>query len=171
MFVCFLCDRMSFLGFGCLTRSQSKRASSDMDTDTPTSSSRASLTRPSVDGTINELMAKRDVWLHGQTEKDKFWNIKDRAYKLTPAYHPQLLRDTGGVHLPNLRTRRPCTTTGQIQHQKAQDTLHTPINRAHQDNIIHGHPHHHITHQDLLKQILMRDTEGPDHATLSPDDL
>jgi hypothetical protein len=35
---------------------------------------------------------------------------------------------------------------GQIQHQKDQDTLHTLINRAHQDNIIHGHPHHHITH-------------------------
>jgi hypothetical protein len=51
------------------------------------------------------------------------------------------------------------------------DTLHTPINQAHQDNIIHGHPYHHITHQDLLKQILKRDTEGPDHATLSPDVL
>jgi hypothetical protein len=40
-------------------------------------------------------MAEKDVWLRGQTEKDKFWNIKDRAYKLTPVYHPQLLRDTG----------------------------------------------------------------------------
>jgi hypothetical protein len=152
---------MSFLGFGHLTRSQSKRAGSDMDADTPASSSRA----------INELMAKRDVWLCGRTEKDKFRNIKDRAHKLTPAYHPQLLRDIGGVHLPDLRTRHPCTTTGQIQHQKGRDTLHTPINQAHQDNIIHGHPHHHITHRDLLKQILKRDTEGPDHATLNPNDL
>jgi hypothetical protein len=67
----------------------------DMDTDTSASSSRASLARPSVDGPINELMAERDVRLHDQTEKDKFQNIKDRAYKLTSAYHPQLLRDTG----------------------------------------------------------------------------
>jgi hypothetical protein len=86
---------MSFLGFEHLTRSQSKRAGSDMDTDTPASSSRASPTRPSVDDTINELMAERDVWLCGRMEKDKFQNIKDRAYKLMPAYHPQLLRDIG----------------------------------------------------------------------------
>jgi hypothetical protein len=66
-----------------------------MDTNTPASSSRASPARPSVDGTINELMAKRDVQLRGRREKDKFWNIKDKAYKLTPTYHPQLLRDTG----------------------------------------------------------------------------
>jgi hypothetical protein len=85
---------MSFLGFGCLTRSQSKRVGSDMDMDTPASSSRASPAHPFVDGTINELMAERDVWLCGRTKKDKFRIIKDRAYKLTPAYHPQLLRDT-----------------------------------------------------------------------------
>jgi hypothetical protein len=63
---------MSFLDFGRLTRSQSKRAGSDMDTDTPASSSRASLAYPSVDDTINELMAERDVRLRGRTEKDKF---------------------------------------------------------------------------------------------------
>jgi hypothetical protein len=85
---------MSFLDFEHLTRGQSKRASSDMDTDTPTSSSRDFLAHPSVDGTINELMVERDVRLRGRTEKDKFQNIKDRAYKLTLAYHPQLLQDT-----------------------------------------------------------------------------
>jgi hypothetical protein len=42
---------------------------------------------------------------------------------------------------------------------------------AQQDNIIHGHPHHHIIHQDLLKHILKRDTEGLDHVTLNPDNL
>jgi hypothetical protein len=47
-----------------MTRSQSKRAGFDMDTDIPA--------HPSVDGTINELMAERDVWLRGRTEKDKF---------------------------------------------------------------------------------------------------
>jgi hypothetical protein len=74
-----------------MTRSQSKRVGSDMDTDTPASSSRASPARPSIDGTINELMAERDVWLHGRMKKDKFQNIKDMAYKLTPMYHPHLL--------------------------------------------------------------------------------
>jgi hypothetical protein len=63
---------MSFLGFGHLTRSQSKRADYDMDTNTLASSSRASPAHPSVDGTINELMAERDVRLRGRTEKDKF---------------------------------------------------------------------------------------------------
>jgi hypothetical protein len=62
-----------------------------MDTDTPASSSRASPAHPSVDGTINEFMAERDIRLCGRMKKDKFQNIKDRAYKLTPAYHPQLL--------------------------------------------------------------------------------
>jgi hypothetical protein len=82
---------MSFLSFGHLTRSQPKRAGSDMDMDTPASSSRASLARLSIDGTINKLMAESDVRLRGRTKKEKFQNIKDRAYKLTPAYHPQLL--------------------------------------------------------------------------------
>jgi hypothetical protein len=43
-----------------------------MDMDTPALSSRAYPACPSVDGTINELMAEKDVWLRGQTEKDKF---------------------------------------------------------------------------------------------------
>jgi hypothetical protein len=111
--VCSLCDKMSFLGFGHLTRSQSRTVGFDMDTDTPASSSRAFPARPSIDGTINELMVERYVRLRGRTKKDKFQNIKDRAYKLTPTYHPQLLRDIGGVHLPNLWMRRPCTTTGR----------------------------------------------------------
>ena len=66
-----------------------------MDTDTPASSSRASPAHPTIEDTINELMVEKDVRLRGQTEKDKPQNIKDREYKLTTVFHPQLLRDTG----------------------------------------------------------------------------
>jgi hypothetical protein len=65
--------------------SSSSRADSDMDVD-----ERAPPLRPPIE-TVNILMEDKNLKLRGHDEKEKFKDLKDREFGLTPAYDPQLL--------------------------------------------------------------------------------
>jgi hypothetical protein len=69
--------------------SSSSRADSDMDVD-----ERASPLCPSIE-IVNILIEDKNLKLRGHKEKEKFKDLKDREFGLTPAYDPQLLQDTG----------------------------------------------------------------------------
>jgi hypothetical protein len=68
--------------------SSSSRADSDMDVD-----ERAPPLRPSIE-IVNTLMEDKNMKLRGHKEMEKFNDLKDREFRLTPAYDPQLLQDT-----------------------------------------------------------------------------
>jgi hypothetical protein len=67
--------------------SSSSRADSDVD-------ERAPPLRPSTE-TMNILMEDKNLKLRGHKEKENFKDLKDREFRLPPAYDPQLLQDTG----------------------------------------------------------------------------
>jgi hypothetical protein len=68
--------------------SSSSRANSDMDVD-----ERAPPLHPSIE-TVN-ILEDKNLKLRGHEEKEKFKDLKDLEFGLTPAYDPQLLQDIG----------------------------------------------------------------------------
>jgi hypothetical protein len=54
---------------------------------------RAPPLRPSTE-TVNIVTEDKNLKLRGHKEKEKFKDLKDREFGLTPAYDPQLLQDT-----------------------------------------------------------------------------